>query len=204
MKRRLTPYNRCQRLKKACQSSPSTRTRSTNRPSVSRTTRLEQKVDGLVSLLSSQAAVNHPYPALYDTRLISTHPIQIGNPTPQSTLSGSPSQVADVLLYNYISDTLTEEHLAKFRQSFLPFFPFVYIPAATSASELLMQKPFLSLVIVSLTTKSVSQQLTLFDTIRRIVSEKILAEHEKSMDLLLGLICHLAWFVPSSLDRLHL
>lgn len=81
-----------------------------------------------------------------------------------------------------IPNTLTEEHLAKFRQSFLPFLPFVYIPAAMSAPDLRIQKTFLSLVILSLTTKSASHQLTIFDTIRQIVSEKVVAEHERSLD----------------------
>jgi hypothetical protein len=195
---RLTSQNRCQRLKKDCLTSTSTRRRSINKSPVSRTARLEQKVDGLVSLLRSQATVNHLHPGLSDTPLLPTQPIQVGIQTPQSTINVSPSQISDDVSDRTIPNTLTEEHLAKFRQSFLPFFPFVYIPTAMSASDLRIQKPFLSLAILSLTTKSTSQQLTIFDTIRRIVSEKVVAEHERSLDFLLGLVCYLAWSFPLS------
>jgi hypothetical protein len=195
---RLTSQNRCQRLKKDCLTSTPTRRRSINKSPVSRTARLEQKVDGLVSLLRSQATVNHLHPGLSDTLLLPTQPIQVGIQTPQSTINVSPSQISDDASDRTIPNTLTEEHLAKFRQSFLPFFPFVYIPAAMSASDLRIQKPFLSLVILSLTTKSASQQLTIFDTIRQIVSEKIVAEHGRSLDFLLGLVCYLAWSFPLS------
>ena len=187
---RLTSQNRCQRLKKDCLTSASTRRRNINKSPVSRTARLEQKVDGLVSLLRSQATV------ISDTPLLPTQPIQVGIQTPQSTINVSPSQISDDVSDRTIPNTLTEEHLAKFRQSFLPFFPFVYIPAAMSASDLRIQKPFLSLVILSLTTKSASQQLTIFDTIRQIVSEKVVPEHERSLDFLLGLVCYLAWSFP--------
>lgn len=191
---RLTSQNRCQRLKKDCLTSASTRRRSINKSPVSRTARLEQKVDGLVSLLRSQATVNHLHPGLSDTSLLPTQPIQVGIQTPQSTINISPSQISDDVSDRTIPNTLTEEHLAKFRQSF----PFVYIPAAMSASDLCIQKPFLSLVILSLTTKSASQQLTIFNTIRQIVSEKVVAKHERSLDFLLGLVCYLAWSFPLS------
>jgi hypothetical protein len=193
---RLTSQNRCRRLKKDCLTSASTRRRGINKSPISRTARLEQKVDGLVSLLRSQATVNHPHPGLSDTPSLPAQPIQIGIQTPQSTINVPPSQISDGVSDRTIPNTLTEEHLAKFRQSFLPFFPFVYIPAAWSASDLRIQKPFLSLVILSLTTKSASQQLTIFDTIRQIVSEKVVAEHERSLDFLLGLVCYLAWSFP--------
>src|SRR6202034_3300957 len=125
---RLTSQNRCQRLKKDCLTSASTRRRSINKSPISRTARLEQKVDGLVSLLRSQATV------ISDTPLLPTQPIQVGIQTPQSTINVSPSQISDDVSDRTIPNTLTEEHLAKFRQSFFPFFPFVYIPATMSAS----------------------------------------------------------------------
>jgi hypothetical protein len=193
---RLTSQNRCQRLKKDCLTSASTRRRSINKPPVSRTARLEQKVDGLVSLLRSQATVSPSQLGPSDTPLLPTQPIQVGIPTPQAAINVSPPEVSNNIPDNTIQDALTEEHLTTFRQSFLPFFPFVYIPAALSVSELRIQKPFLSLVILSLTTKSASQQLIIFDIIPQIVSEKVVGGHERSLDFLLGLVCYLAWSLP--------
>jgi hypothetical protein len=45
-----------------------------------------------------------------------------------------------------------------------------------------------------------AHQLAMGDAIRRIVSRKVVADHEKSLDILLGLICYLAWSVVS--DRI--
>src|SRR5580698_2288533 len=105
---RLTSQNRCQRLKKDCLTSTPTRRRSINKSPVSRTARLEQKVDGLVSLLRSQATVHHLHPGLSDTPLLPTQPIQVGIQTPQSTINVSPSQISDNVSDRTIPNTLTE------------------------------------------------------------------------------------------------
>jgi hypothetical protein len=93
------------------------------------------------------------------------------------------------------SDELADQQLETFRRAFLPFFPVVYIPEIMSASYLRQQKPFLWLVIMSLSTKDMTQQLAMEYTIRQIISQRVVAEHEKNLDLLLGLICYLAWSV---------
>jgi hypothetical protein len=120
------------------------------------------------------------------------------------------SSIADEVSLFQISDAVAEEQLNTFCYAFLPFFPFVHIPALMRASELRLQKPFLWLVIMSLTTKSVAQQIALGNTIRRIVAQKVIVEHERSMDIVLGLIGYLAWLVfsfiysaPLSLYRLR-
>jgi hypothetical protein len=122
-------------------------------------------------------------------------------PTPARTTTDSnighdgqsTSPIGDNVAFYEIPDVTANNHLDTFSRSFLPFFPFIYIPASLSASDLRQQKPFLWLVIMSLTTKSVEQQRAMGNTIRYIVSQKVVAEHEKSMDILLGLICYLAW-----------
>jgi hypothetical protein len=119
-------------------------------------------------------------------------------PTPartatDSNIGQSPSSIDDDVAVHNIPDATAKKQLDTFRRAFLPFFPFIHIPALMSASDLRQQKPFLWLVIMSLTTKSVEQQRAMGDTIRRIVSQKVVAEHEKSMDILLGLIAYLAW-----------
>jgi hypothetical protein len=113
----------------------------------------------------------------------------------------SPLQASvDISIYT-IPDSLAEENFNTFCRAFLPFFPVVQTPNAMSASDLCLQKPFLWLVIMSLTTKSATRQLEMGGIIRQIVSRKVVAQNEKSLDVLLGLICYLAWSVASNRIR---
>lgn len=188
--------HRCHRLKKECLSSTSIRKGKIKKKTISRTARLEEKVDSLFSLLRSQANISHVQAGLSNTSsILSTPQTQVGIPTPQSIICVSRSPISDDVSIYTIPDIMGEEHLNTFRHAFLAFFPFVRIPAAMSASDLRIQKPFLWLVIMSLTTKSVTQQLAMGNTIRQIVSGRVVAEHEKSLDILLGLVCYVAWSV---------
>lgn len=116
--------------------------------------------------------------------------------SPHSAPDSSPFLISDDLSIYKISDATAEEQLSTFQQAFLPFFPFVYIPSHMSASDLRREKPFLCLVIMSLTTRSVALQVTMGTAIRQIVAQKVVVEHEKSLDILLGMICYIAWLVP--------
>jgi hypothetical protein len=193
--------HRCKRLKKDCLPSISNRNSKIRKPPISRTAQLEEKVDKLFSLLHSQSNVDDRLPGVSSG---SSVPTQVGIPTPQSNFNVSPSSIyEDVSIYT-IPDSLAEENLITFRRAFIPFFPFVQIPTALSASDLRLEKPFLWLVIMSLTAKSATRQCAMGDTIRQIISRKVVAEHEKSLDILLGLICYLAWSVASNRIRSYL
>lgn len=115
----------------------------------------------------------------------------------------SPSPIAKYVSAFEIPDATAEEQLRTFRQSFLPLFAFVALPATMSASGLRLQKPFLWLVIMSLTTKSVATQIAMGDSIREIVSHQVVVEHEKSLDILLGIICYQAWFASVPVSTLN-
>lgn len=160
----------------------------------SKTAKLEEKLDGLVSLLRSQTIVSHPQPTIPDLSSAFT-PITSTFPLRSEKLSLPKTSIFDDVSIYRIPVAIAEEQLAKFQDVFLPFFPFVHIPEAMSAFDLRLQKPFLWLVIMSLTTRSVAQQMAMGRTIVHIVSTRIVAEHEKSLDLLLGLICYLTWSV---------
>ncbi|KAI3323024.1 hypothetical protein HD806DRAFT_535520 [Xylariaceae sp. AK1471] len=97
-----------------------------------------------------------------------------------------------VSLYD-VSERMAEEQLYTFRSAFVTMFPFVHIPGTMSALELRHQKPFLWLVMICLTTKSVSQQFTMESTIWDIISRRIVSEHLADIDLLLGVVCFASW-----------
>jgi hypothetical protein len=180
----------------------SIRKRNVKRTPRSRTALLEEKVDNIVSQLQSQtndgqsqqAASPHTY---HDTSSSLNEPPTSAtlpsSSTPQSNVNVSSTAITDFLPVCKISDMMAEEHLKIFRLAFLPFFPFFHIPPTINVSDLRIQKPFFWLVILCLTTKLVSQQFALGHQIRQIVSQKVVVEHDRSLDLLLGMICYLAW-----------
>jgi hypothetical protein len=106
---------------------------------------------------------------------------------------GSPSFFVDEISAFLIPEKRAQEQLTMFRNCFLSVFPFVFIPAETSSSDLRYRRPFLWFVIMSLTTSSLDEISAMGDAIRRIISQTVVAEHVKSLDLLLGLICYIAW-----------
>ncbi|KAH6890687.1 hypothetical protein B0T10DRAFT_561185 [Thelonectria olida] len=104
-----------------------------------------------------------------------------------------PSPIAgDVSVHN-IPDWQADEQLILFRRAFIPLFPFVHLPDSMQASELRREKPFLWLVIMALTCKSVSKQFEMADTVWKVISTRVVSEHHANLDLLLGIICFASW-----------
>jgi hypothetical protein len=223
---------RCHRLGKVCEPSAAVRKRKrkdASPPVLPAPTRLEEKLEDLVSLLRSQAVEKQA---------------QASRPTPQSAPTGdnmpsapralvdyadsmTPTSAAnpDVLLdttasvihllrpasprasispilhdvsIHVITDRLAEEQLDSFRRAFLSICPVVHIPSTLHSAELRHQKPFLWLVIMSLASKSVSEQFAMEETIWRIISQRIMSQHFADIDLLLGVICFASWSAPLS------
>ncbi|ETS73708.1 hypothetical protein PFICI_14654 [Pestalotiopsis fici W106-1] len=199
--------------------------------------RLEEKLDSLVSLLRSQATDKHGQAHAHTPKSLTestsshhfaAHPTPPNNSCAETTTgdrefsgsftseagpdivfdagnsvmrpvrpseSGTPIQSPihrDVSKHN-VSDQRAEELLSVFRQSFIPTFPFVYIPAHKSARELCQEKPFLWFVIMCLTNPNVSEQFAMADTVWDIISQRVITQQLANLDLLLGIICFGAW-----------
>lgn len=182
--------------------------------------RLEEKLDDIVSLLRSGATVQqgHPSPVSLapDGGLSNTNsPLEYsGIPSPSqsncpdvaistaantinlfpSSSSGSPLSIilSDVSVHA-IDPGMAEEQLDIFRRGFLPMFPMIHLPSDLSSVELRTQKPFCWFVIMTLTTKQVSRQFEMESTIWHIISNRIVCQHLTNLDLLLGLICFASW-----------
>ncbi|PYH31865.1 uncharacterized protein BO87DRAFT_398949 [Aspergillus neoniger CBS 115656] len=87
-----------------------------------------------------------------------------------------------------------EERLAKFRLHKMPLFPFVMIPTQLGVPTLRQQSPFLLLCIVTACLEhKPSLQLKMEQEVRRSIATRLVANLERSLDLLLGLLVHVAW-----------
>jgi hypothetical protein len=135
--------------------------------------------------------------------------MQFLRPDQSLTASQSTESTTSLLIENdasihYIPDSQAEEPLNTFHTAFISRFPFIHLPTTIGASELRRQKPFLWLVIIALTTKSVSKQFEIADTIWNIISRRVVYEHHVSLDLLQGIICFASWYAitPYTIDIL--
>ncbi|KAJ9133831.1 Transcriptional regulator WAR1 [Pleurostoma richardsiae] len=214
---------RCHRLNKDCQPSLTVRKRNVKKPAGSKTAQLEEKLDDLVALLRSQAVAKAAQarstasvpsgPSTsgaegVDGEEVPPTETDISSPytstagTGYARICGIPGVPSDIapdavqwgdLLDVDIPDYAAEQNLTVFRTYMLRYFPFVYIPTNTTASELRQARPFLWFCIMAITTRSLPQQISLGERIRRIVAQKVVVESERSIDILLGLLCYLGW-----------
>ncbi|KAI0181837.1 hypothetical protein GGR52DRAFT_57594 [Hypoxylon sp. FL1284] len=210
---------RCHRLGKACEPALAVRKRKARTPppssiattSTQPASRLEEKLDDIVTLLRSQkqtqdqprrhtrqptrhgtSASSLPAPQNPDVMIDTTaNVIHLVRPaSPEASISPI---LEDVSVHD-IPDTLAEEQLGIFRLAFISHFPLVHIPATTTAYELRRQRPFLWLLAMALSTRSTTQQFAMEETIWHIISRKIVTEHLMNLDLLLGVVCFSAWY----------
>lgn len=197
--------SRCHRLGKTCEQSTTERKRklrsyaATTPPAPSPPSRLEEKLDDIASLLRSQAVVRHQTPHFTPT---TSTPRTSSTMTTNTTLHQNDAEIVfspilDDVSVHQLSSRIVEEQLHTFLRAFIPMFPFVHIPSAITAADLKSRRPFLWLVIMAVTTKKVADQFAMEQTIWKVISERILAQHLANLDLLLGLICFASWCVLS-------
>ena len=199
--------------------------------------RLEEKLDGLLTLLGPRASVGNPEitsasPIVSQNQLT---PISLDSPAevptgsenhdiPSNSPDGPydpgpntrrgkhvafPSDESEIsyvatgtksTLYHSVnpnefepSEEEAEESLNLYRMSTMPFFPITVIPTTMSAKELRQERPFLWLCIMAITSKSTEQQKALNREMRLTLGRESLLEGKHNLDLLLGLITHVAW-----------
>ncbi|KAJ5808968.1 hypothetical protein N7474_010237 [Penicillium riverlandense] len=79
----------------------------------------------------------------------------------------------------------------------VPLFPFVVIPPGTTPEALYQEKPFLYRTITMVACKNGTRQREMAKSGRKYLAEHIVTNVESSLDLLQGLVVHVAWFVKS-------
>ncbi|KAH6617733.1 hypothetical protein B0J18DRAFT_371625 [Chaetomium sp. MPI-SDFR-AT-0129] len=85
------------------------------------------------------------------------------------------------------------KRLETFRKYMLIFLPFVHIPASMTSERLKQESPFLWYSIMTVTCEHVDRRLSMSDTAKKFVAQKIVVEHEKNVDLIHGLIVFMGW-----------
>ncbi|KIW35297.1 uncharacterized protein PV07_02000 [Cladophialophora immunda] len=99
------------------------------------------------------------------------------------------------------SQAEAEEFLASFRTYKSRCFPFVHIPSTTTASHLKQERPFLWLCIMSIASKSTSQQRLLGSRIRHLIAQEVVVQLNRNMDLLLGILAFIGWATVQIHDK---
>ncbi|GLA21564.1 hypothetical protein AnigIFM62618_011233 [Aspergillus niger] len=88
-----------------------------------------------------------------------------------------------------------EELLAKFRTHKMPQFPFVIVPTQLNVPALRQQFPFLLLCIITACLEhKPSLQHLMEQEVRKAIAIRLITNMERSMDLALGLLVHIAWY----------
>ena len=171
-------------------------------------TQLEEKIDGLVSLLTttgqrtsiateSPAQISGSLSASNGTIPVQINPDRASNtsslppPTFPHDVDAGPGSELDVK----ISASEQEECLRIFQTQNSKYFPLIYIPSTSSVQDIRAEKPFVWLCIMAVSTRSISQQAFLCNLVRRDLAEKMIYSLEKSLDLLFGTLICIFWSV---------
>ena len=93
-----------------------------------------------------------------------------------------------------------EECLSTFRNQMLTFFPFVYLPPTMTAKQVRESSPFLWFNIMAVTARTTNQRSAMSDSIKRFLAQKLVLDNEKNLDLLLGILVFICWYVPYNQD----
>lgn len=212
--------SRCHRLSKECLPAPAVRRRRVVKGTpANKTARLEEKLDGLVSLLQSTskaipigsgndaAATVSPQPLQsprsdVPSRGVSYRGNDLGLHLPEP-LIGLSNAASRSTIHNSLTAyvprgfeplaTEGEANLETFKHFKLKYFPFIALTRSLTAQELRKERPFLWFCIMAVCSKSSVQQIALGNEIRTIIGRQLLLEGERSLDLLLGLLIYISW-----------
>ncbi|KAF2259732.1 hypothetical protein CC78DRAFT_548056 [Lojkania enalia] len=191
---------RCHRLGKECTPSAGIRKCGVRKPSIAnRRSRLEDKLDDLVSLLRKEhtakpQSTNISMPEQFNTANSQTNAAGcwINTPVSTGTKSTTTPQASPASNGNeHLDDGETlfqaEDMFSNFRTCHLGSFPFVRLPI--SVTKLKSEKPFLWSSIRAVCTRNPTRQLNLGLQFKEVVGKEIV-DGQRSVDLLLALMVY--------------
>jgi hypothetical protein len=145
--------------------------------------------NGTNSIVSTNLLENHP-------RWGSTNATpHNGNLERSTTTVIIPNEDPDIIDRGIITIEAANDLLQRFISTLCNYFPFVALPPWTTAETLRHESPFLFLsIIASASSSNFPLQRRLAKEIHKYVASKMIVEGEKNMDLLQGILVHLAWY----------
>lgn len=182
---------------------------------IRRVAQLEEKLDGIVTLLKSSQQQTSPEnrasaPSLpNEPGLMAPErseqfkwPITPPQSTPQSYEIDSRYQIPNLAvpsnhdLFRNDPDSL----LTLYRCYMTDQFPFVVIPLGMTADDLRRSRPFLlKTILMVASVRDMAGQTSMAEDIMDYVAEHMIKRGEKSLDLLQGLLVFMAWYVDHSI-----
>lgn len=171
---------------------------------------LEKKIDDIYTLLKAGSRCNQTnneadavssllqqYPPRAGSQCSSTTPITCN---PSETYAHNSTYIlaqnvvhnrADVIEAGLISVEKAEDLLQIYRKQ-SGNFPFVHVPQSLASFR--QEKPFLMLSVLAMASRNNRKLQELLEhKLREELSQKVIMEGQKSMDLLQGLLVYLAW-----------
>lgn len=178
---------------------------------------LEKKVDGLVSLLGRQPHNEIPLDRFRQTETSPTTPIiseirrsygSLGaaaaaatpstSSSSQQTPNGATSEkgeASDVIDRGLVTLELAQQMLDRYRFTAIQYFPYVILNPDASLGSMRCQTPFLFLcVITAMMVDNCTLQRQLGEEVRLEIHRRVLLRNEKNLELLQGILVHLAWY----------
>lgn len=173
-----TVCKRCARLARGCVFPD---TFHLNAPKDDRIDRLQEQLDGLAAQIAKKNG-DTLGPCMPNTS-------QVLGPLPLST---TPS---DIFTRGLLTVTAAERLLEKYRVYKMAQFPFVIIPLELDISTLRQDYPFLLITILTASLEDdLPLQRELEVEVKTGISTRIIMGNERNLDILLGLLVHVAWY----------
>ncbi|KAH8888403.1 hypothetical protein GQ53DRAFT_238108 [Thozetella sp. PMI_491] len=109
-------------------------------------------------------------------------------------VASSEAPTGDIFQRGVIDEDDGERLIQKFRSHKMPLFPFVVIAQEETLASLRKNSPFLLVAIAGVCLEDRPKLQRLFDAeVRNEVAKRVIVQGERNMDILLGLLVHLAW-----------
>ncbi|OJZ81892.1 hypothetical protein ASPFODRAFT_171733 [Aspergillus luchuensis CBS 106.47] len=201
---------RCVRLRKTCQPSPPVRKRRVvAKASAKDVQKLEEKLDGLYSILQGQTGLlNGSNPSAQEHAVPAPHTdeaVSLSVSLPQSISGATCSPAARFEQPRAAShepnDDDAEVYLARFRADFIGHLPFIDIPDSQTAHQLRQGSPLLWRAIMTVASTRTTQQKAMSRQMREIFGREAFVEGTRSIDFLLAVLVYATWDRYYALDK---
>jgi len=188
----------------------------------SKSSQLEAKIDGLVSLMKlatqvpagaidvdidssseSFAHMSQDSPSSM-TDCISTCLQEVAPKVGHTTIAcpiltpdshHTPSSQHNITIPSILEPTLieAESYLTRFQTHCVPQFPFISLPPNLSAKQLRESHPLLWMSIMAVGSNDTKQQIALSKTMRCTIGHEAFVEGTRNMDFLLAILVYVSW-----------